>query len=77
MKILQEKNTLSGDQLSALLGMVAKKMGKSPEELERELKSGSYPDGRAKEILGNKGELQALLESAQVKDLLRELGQKK
>lgn len=74
---MQEKNAVSGEQLSALLGIVAKKMGKTPEALEHELKSGGYPDERAKQILGNKDELRALLESQQVQELLRELGQKK
>lgn len=74
---MQEKNGLSGDQLSALLGIVAKKMGKTPEMLEKELKGGTYPDERAKQLMGNKEELQTLLESDRVKELLRELGQKK
>lgn len=77
MKILQGKNQLSGDQLSALLGAVAKKMGKSPEALEQELKSGNISDERVKQVIGNKEELQALMESPQIKALLRELGQKK
>lgn len=74
---MQEKNGLSGDQLSSLLGIVAKKMGKTPEALEKELKGGSYPDERAQQILGNPEEIRSLLESPQVKELLRELGQKK
>lgn len=77
MKILQGKNQLSGDQLSALLGAVAKKMGKSPEALEQELKSGNISDERVKQVISNKEELQALMESPQIKALLRELGQKK
>lgn len=74
---MQEKNGLSGDQLSALLDIVAKKMGKTPEMLEKELKNGGYPDERAKQLMGNKEELRTLLESDRVKELLRELGQKK
>ncbi|MEG0542768.1 MAG: hypothetical protein RR461_06755 [Angelakisella sp.] len=74
---MQGKNQLSGDQLSALLGAVAKKMGKSPEALEQELKSGNISDERVKQVIGNKEELQALMESPQIKALLRELGQKK
>lgn len=77
MKILQENNEVSAEKLSAILNVVAKKMGKTPESLERELKSGSYPDERAKQILGNKEELQTLLSSPQVQELLRELGKKK
>ncbi|MEG0853789.1 MAG: hypothetical protein RSF82_07945 [Angelakisella sp.] len=74
---MQGKNQLSGDQLSALLGAVAKKMGKSPEALEQELKSGNISDERVKQVISNKEELQALMESPQIKALLRELGQKK
>lgn len=77
MKILQGKNQPSADQLSALLGIVAKKLGKSPEALEQELKSGNISDERVKQVIGNKEELQGLMESPQVKALLRELGQKK
>ncbi|MEG1943330.1 MAG: hypothetical protein RR049_05885 [Angelakisella sp.] len=74
---MREKNEASGEQLSAILKAVAGKMGKTPEALERELKNGIYPNERAKEILGNKQELEALLESPQVKQLLRELDKKK
>lgn len=74
---MRGKNEVSGEQLSAILKAVAGKMGKTPEALERELKNGIYPDERAKEILGNKQELAALLESPQVRELLRELDKKK
>lgn len=64
-------------ELSELIGIVAKKMGKTPEELEHELKSGTLPQNeQIKELLGDKQKLQGFLATPQVQQMLRELGKK-
>ncbi|MEG1687170.1 MAG: hypothetical protein RR022_07265 [Angelakisella sp.] len=69
----QKENNFSSGEISALMGMVAKKMGTSKQQLENQLKSGEYGNDKVNELLNNKEELQNFLSTPQVQELLREL----
>ena len=46
-----QNNNISKEQLSMLLNSVAKKMGKTPEQLEHDLKNGNYPTDTVKDFM--------------------------
>lgn len=72
----QNKQNQSGE-LDALIKLVSQKMGKSPEELKREMESGSLQQSdQVKELLGDKERLNSFLNSPQVQQFIRELGKK-
>lgn len=74
----QNNHGKPANDLAGILNIVAKRMGKTPEQLEAELKSGNFqsPD-KVKEVMGNKDELQQLLASPQVRELLHEIKKSK
>lgn len=72
-----QKNNFSGQDISGMLKIVAQRMGKTPEQLQQELQNGNYQStGEVKEVLNNKDELQKLLGSPQVQELLKKLKEK-
>lgn len=77
---------LSQDKVNALLGMAAKKLGKSPDELKKQLQSGDLnslaqnmdanASGQINKVLNDPKALEALLQNEKIKALLGSLGRK-
>lgn len=75
---MQANNGKQSTDLSALLQMVAQKMGKTPEELQRELQEGGPQSSeQVRKLLGNREQLDSFMASPQVQELLQQLRNKK
>jgi len=80
------KLNLSDDKVNSLLGLAGKKLGKDPEALREQLKSGDIGGvlsgmdegsaARVQSVLSNPDAIQTLLRNEQLQQLLAGLGKK-
>ena len=64
-------NNVSNKQISMLLNAVAKKMGKTPEQLERDLKNGNYPTEKVQDFM-NSHNIEDVIKSSGMEKLLND-----
>lgn len=66
---MKNNTGFSNEQVSKMLAMVAEKMGKTPQQLEQELKNGKYPTDQVNEFVKN-NDISKVMENKNIKDLL-------
>lgn len=67
---MKKETNFNQTQINKMLSMVASKMGKTPEQLEQELKQGNYPTEVVNDFSQN-NDLGEILKSGKLKDLLK------